>query len=197
MILDKNSQSKALIFDLDGTLVDTMPVHYEAWKAILKKRGIDFSEKLFESFSGIPTFKIVPLVNKIFNINLDPEEIVTEKESNFLSNIDKIKPIYPVIEIVKKYYGKLPMSIGTGGYRRIAEVTIKKAELDKYFDIIITADDVENHKPEPDTFLLCAKRMNVSPKYCEVFEDADNGLIAAKKAGMIATDVRKYILVKN
>lgn len=197
MILDKNPLSKALIFDLDGTLVDTMPVHYEAWRKILKKRGIEFSEELFNTFCGIPTFKIVPMINEIFNVNLIPEEIVAEKEEAFLNSIDSIKIIESVFEIVKKYYGKLPMSIGTGGYRRIAEVTMRKVGLDKYFNIIVTADDVEHHKPHPDTFLLCAKKMGVSPEYCEVFEDGDNGLIAAKKAGMIATDVRKYVLIKN
>lgn len=197
MIIDKNPKAKALIFDLDGTLVDTMPVHYEAWHHVLKSRGFKLSEELFMKFSGIPTFKIVKIFNKLFNINLNPQEVVEEKEAFFKRNIDRIKQIPMIVDIVKKYYGTLPMSVGTGGYRRMAELIINKTKLYHYFDIIVTADDVENHKPEPDTFLKCSHLMCVMPQYCEVFEDADNGLIAADKAGMIASDVRKILNLRN
>ncbi len=197
MIIDKNPESKALIFDLDGTLVDTMSIHYEAWRLVMKKRGISFSEETFIKFSGIPTFKIVPMVNKMYNVNLVPEEIVDEKEDYFKKNIDKVRQIPEIVDIVRKYHGILPMSIGTGGYRRMAELIINKAGLESYFDIIVTADDVQNHKPEPDTFLKCSQLMGVQPEYCEVFEDADNGIIAAGKAGMTATDVREILSLRN
>jgi len=103
-----------------------------------------------------------------------------------------VKPIEPVAEIARKYYGKLPMAVGTGGHREAVEQTLIITGLRKYFDIIITANDVDNFKPHPETFLKCAELMNVEPEFCEVFEDGDLGLEAAQMAGMIATDVRSW-----
>ena len=102
------------------------------------------------------------------------------------------KPIDPVVEIVKKYHGKLPMAIGTGGNRKAVERTLVLTGLRKYFEIIVTANDVDNFKPHPETFLRCAELMNVDPAHIEVFEDGAQGLEAARMAGMIATDVRTW-----
>jgi beta-phosphoglucomutase-like phosphatase (HAD superfamily) len=103
-----------------------------------------------------------------------------------------VKPITPVVDIVKKYWRILPMAVGTGGHRDAVERTLEIIGLRKYFDIIITANDVENFKPHPETFLKCATRMGVEPKFIEVFEDGDLGIEAALNAGMVATDVREW-----
>ena len=103
-----------------------------------------------------------------------------------------MKPILPVVEIVKKYHGILPMAVGSGGHREAVERTLEITGLRKYFDIIITANDVENFKPHPETFLKCAELMNIAPEFIEVFEDADLGIEAALEAGMVATDVRSW-----
>ena len=103
-----------------------------------------------------------------------------------------VTPIEPVTALVQKYYGKIPMSVGTGGHREAVEKTLEITGLRKYFDILVTANDVTNYKPHPETFLRCAELMNVAPSECEVFEDGDLGIEAARRAGMIATDVRSW-----
>lgn len=192
-MLDKNQNAEALIFDLDGTVIDSMPIHLRAWVDVLREYGIEYPEELFFEFTGIPTHKIVPLINKRLNTNLDSNEISIKKEKYYMKHISSVGIINPVMDIINKYYGKLPISLGTGSTRIITEITLKELNLNKYFNIYVTADDVINHKPEPDTFLKCAELMGVSPEVCEVFEDGDVGLQAAIKAGMIATDVRPYL----
>ena len=115
-----------------------------------------------------------------------------EKFQEFYKIQHLAKPIEPVVSIVKKYYGKLPMAVGSGGHRDTVERTLILTDLLKYFEIIVTANDVDNFKPHPETFLRCAELMKVDPAHIEVFEDAELGLEAARMAGMIATDVRTW-----
>lgn len=188
-----NQNTKALIFDLDGTLADTMPTHYIAWKSTLSAYGIDFPENLFYSWAGRSSKKIVEMLNEMHGTNMIPEKVDHDKEQAFLSYIHTMKPIENVLNIAKKYHGILPMAIGTGGIPEVVNLTLKTIGADHLFDIIVTAHDVQNHKPAPDTFLLGAKRMGVEPQFCQVFEDANLGVEAAKSAGMMVTDIRDYL----
>ncbi|MWL73548.1 HAD-IA family hydrolase, partial [Escherichia coli] len=97
----------------------------------------------------------------------------------------------PLIDVVKEWHGRRPMSVGTGSESAMAEALLAHLDLRRYFTAVVAADHVQNHKPAPDTFLLCAERMGVSPEKCVVFEDADFGLQAAHAAGMAAVDVRR------
>ena len=114
------------------------------------------------------------------------------KLEEFYAIQHRVTPIDPVTALVQKYYGKLPMSVGTGGHREAVEKTLEIIGIRHYFDIIVTANDVVNHKPHPETFLRCSELMGVAPADCEVFEDGDLGIEAARSAGMIATDVRSW-----
>ena len=185
--------AKGLIFDLDGTLADSMPIHFKAWRLTAAENGFDYTEKQFLDTAGMPTHKIVTVINKELGFSLDPAKFSRRKEEIFLQNIKDLKVIKPVADIVREYHNRLPMSIGTGGKKEIAWLTLKILGLDKYFDIVVSAEDVENHKPNPDTFLKCAELMKVAPEYCQVFEDGEMGLLAANRAGMIVTDVRPYL----
>ena len=193
MHLDIDQKAKGLIFDLDGTLADSMPIHFRAWQQAARENGFTFTEELFYGLAGMPTYKIVPVLNERLGLDLDPGGFSRRKEELFLEYLRDLEPIKPVAELVYKYHGKLPMSVGTGGRKHIAELTLKMMGIDRYIDIIVSADDVKNHKPFPDTFLKCAKMMGVEPRYCQVFEDGDMGILAAERAGMIVTDVRKYL----
>ncbi len=193
MKIEINKNTRGLIFDMDGTLADSMPIHFKAWKLTAKENGFEYTEKQFLDTAGMPTLKIVPLINKELGLSLDPVEFSRRKEELFLENIGDLKLIEPVADIVRNYHNILPMSIGTGGKKEIAILTLKMLGFDKYFDIIVSAEDVENHKPYPDTFLKCAELMNVPPEFCQVFEDGEMGIIAAERAGMIVTDVRPYL----
>lgn len=193
MKIEIDKRAKGLIFDMDGTVVDSMPVHFLAWKLTAREHGFEYTEELFYGLAGMPTHKIVPVVNERLGLALDPEEFSRRKEELFLENLKEVRPIEPVADIVRRYHGKLPMSIGTGGKRYIAELTLKMIGFDRYFDAIVAADDVENHKPFPDTFLKCAELMGIEPHLCQVFEDGDMGILAGERAGMIVTDVRPFL----
>ena len=192
-ILERDSRAKALIFDLDGTLIDNMPIHYRAWQRVAEEKGFEYPEELFYELAGIPTIKIVPLMNERLGINLEPEETTALKEKYFLEMIGEIPLIEETVSIVRTCHGKIPMSVGTGSRKEIAEKVLAATGLYNYFEIVITADDVANHKPAPDTFLRCAEAMGVEPRNCQVFEDGEQGLAAARSAGMIATDVRPFL----
>lgn len=184
--------TKAFIFDLDGTLADTMPLHFEAWVKTAEIMNLEFSIDFLKSCAGMPSSKIIDLLNAKNNQTIDPQKFSIMKEEFFAKEMHKIKEISAVTDLVYKYHGKIPMAVGTGGKRNIAAETLQILGLDKYIPILVSADDVENHKPEPETFLKCAELMEVSPENCQVFEDATLGFQAAKAAGMKVTDVTPF-----
>ncbi len=186
--------AKALIFDLDGTLADTMPWHYQAWQKACLRFGIVMDTAFLQAHTGAPGWKIA---EEVIAINgktgiVSPEDIMSVKLEEFFAIQHNVTPIEPVTALVQKYHGKLPMSVGTGGHREAVEKTLEIVGIREYFDIIVTANDVTHHKPHPETFLRCAELMGVAPEVCEVFEDGDLGIEAARRAGMIATDVRTW-----
>lgn len=187
-----NPKAKALIFDLDGTLADTMPIHYLAWKNAAASFGIDFTVELFKQLAGIPLYPTVEKLNQIFGKAIDPQEMGDIKEAEFENNMHLTPEIKIVTELVREYHGKIPMAVGTGGSRRLSLKTLGIIGLQDYFEILVTSEDVANFKPHPETFLKCAKLMGVAPPDCEVFEDGILGLQAAKAAGMMVVDVTEY-----
>jgi beta-phosphoglucomutase family hydrolase len=194
--VDPNAQ--ALIFDLDGTLLDSMPIHYEAWKEICRTRlNYDFTEEFFYSHAGVSSEKIFEEIKKRSGKNFDPHLYAKDKEALYETKLHKLNLVQPVFEIVKQYHGKLPMSIGTGSPKEGSWKAIRTMGLDKYFEILVSKEDVPHPKPAPDTFLRCAEIMEADPEACQVFEDGDPGLKAARAAGMIATDIRPFVLGKD
>ncbi len=193
--LDINPKAKALIFDLDGTLADSMPVHFQAYKNILKEYGIRFTPELFGTLAGIPAVETIEKLNEIFGTRMDPQQTGMLKEREYEIIMHKIEPVVPVVDLVKKYHGKLPMAIGTGGYKRLAWKTLKILGLDTFFDILISSEDVTCPKPHPETFLKCAELLGTDPAFCQVFEDGQPGIVAARAAGMMSTLVTDYYQV--
>jgi beta-phosphoglucomutase-like phosphatase (HAD superfamily) len=185
---------KGLIFDLDGTLVDSMPIHFEGWEKACEKFGGTIDPAFLKYHTGKAGWAIAAAVieNSGLKGTVTVEQMLKVKLEEFNKSQHLIKPIGPVVDIVRKYYGIIPMAVGTGGHREAVEKTLVITDLRKYFDIVITANDVQQHKPHPDTFLKCSELMNVEPRYIEVFEDGDLGIEAARRAGMVATDVRSW-----
>lgn len=185
---------KGLIFDLDGTLADTMPYHFDGWKKACLKYGADIDPAFLRKHTGSPGWVIASEIIKKCGLDgtVTIDQIVEEKLDQFYKVQPNVKPIKPVVDIVRKYYQKLPMAVGTGGHREAVIRTLELTGLKKYFNIIVTANDVDNFKPHPETFLKCAELMNVDPAHIEVFEDGDLGIEAARMAGMVATDVRSW-----
>ena len=194
MKYDIRSGVNGLIFDLDGTLADTMPYHFRGWQKASEKYGAHIDNNFLKKHTGSPGWIIAEEIIKSCGLNgsVTINEIMEEKFKEFYKLQHLIKPIEPVIDIVKKYFGILPMAVGTGGHRDAVERKLEITDLRKYFNIIVTANDVGSFKPHPETFLRCGELMKIEPQYIEVFEDADLGIEAAQKAGMIVTDVRSW-----
>jgi beta-phosphoglucomutase family hydrolase len=190
--LSINPNAKGLIFDLDGTLADTMPIHFVAWKNASAKYGIDFTPELFKQLAGIPLYPTVEKLNQMFGKSIDPKEMGDLKEAEFEKNVHLTPEIKVVTDLVRKFHGKIPMAVGTGGSRRLSLKSLEIIGLGGYFDILVTSEDVTNFKPHPETFLKCAEQMGVAPNDCEVFEDGLLGIQAARTAGMMVVDVTEY-----
>ncbi len=185
-------RAKGLIFDLDGTIADTMPVHFIAYKYILKGYGIDFTPEEFITLAGIPVIGSISRMNEIYGTAMDPETVGNLKEQMYEKLMHLMKPVDPVVALIRENHGKIPMAVGTGGYKRLAWKTLEILGLKEYFIILVSSEDVLRHKPFPDTFLKCAEMMGVEPRFCQVFEDGQPGLMAARAAGMMAVDVTEY-----
>jgi len=174
------------IFDCDGTLIDSMPVHYRAWDAALRQRGLKepLSQDLFYSLGGVPTKRVAELLGEHYKLNIDPMDVFHLKEDIFVKMLPEVELIQPVVDFARSVAGKYPVSVASGGPRLVVQRSLELAGLDDIFKIVVTADDVVHGKPSPDMFLLAAKLMGVTPEKCLVFEDADPGIQGAIAAGM-------------
>lgn len=193
MAITVHPKAKGLIFDLDGTLSNSLPLHVATWHQLGEKYGFDFDPQIVIDLTGRPTIEFAYHIIERYGIEVDPGYLVKQKQELFWELAHLLEPVKEVTDIVKSYHGKLPMAVGTGASRRSAEVQLEALGLDKYISLIVSANDVTKHKPEPETFLECARLMNTDPEFCQVFEDGDLGIEAGKRAGMIVTDVRPYI----
>lgn len=192
--MDRNyPNAKGLIFDLDGTLVDSMPVHKIAWKEVSALKNFNFTDEIFYRYAGVPSEKIFSMINETYGTDFDPEYHSKLKEEAYQKKMSMVRPIEKVLEVVKYNYKVVPMAIGTGSPRSQSLEILELLNLTKYFEAIVTKDDVKLGKPAPDTFLLCAELMKVETHACVVFEDGDPGLEAARSAGMKTIDIREHI----
>ncbi len=175
---------KGYIFDCDGTIADTMPLHFRAWTRAMDELGGKFPEELFYQWGGTPTLTIVAQLNERFGLTMDPLKTSQLKESYYLQMLHEVLPIEPVLEIARRMQGVFPMAIASGGHRELVEGTLKAIGVLEIFDAVVCAEDCERGKPSPDPFLEAARRLNVLPEDCLVFEDSPTGIEAAKAAGM-------------
>ena len=174
------------IFDCDGTLVDTMPLHYRAWDRAMRQVGLrePLDEELFYSLGGFPTRKVAGIFAKHYGLTIDVEWVFHHKEELFLEMQAEMKVIQPVVDFAKKLHGRKPMSVASGGPKPVVTKTLELMRLTELFPVVVTPEDVVHGKPAPDMFLLAARKMGVAPERCLVFEDATPGFEAAKAAGM-------------
>lgn len=184
---------RALIFDFDGTLADTMPTHFLAWQASLEPHGLCLPEARFYELGGWSTPRLAEMLIDEAGSSLSPAQLVGEKEAEFVRIARQIRPIQPVVDIAASYRGRLPLAVATSGLRSVITPILNGLGLADWFAAFVTADDVAHAKPAPDLFLEAARRLNVEPRFCRVYEDTDAGIEAAERAGMAFVDVRELI----
>ena len=185
---------RGLIFDCDGTLVDSMPLHMKAWKEAGHSFGANFDPEFFFSKKGMRSKDIVAQFSLQSGKPLNGADVVRLKDNFFLQHIADVMPLPIVVDVVRRYHKILPMAVASGGGREIVERELQVTGIVNFFDVILTADDPFKPKPFPDLFLEAARKIGVQPSLCQVFEDGDLGLQAAENAGMLATDIRRFIL---
>ncbi|HSI33133.1 MAG TPA: HAD family phosphatase [Tepidisphaeraceae bacterium] len=183
-------ETKGLVFDCDGTIADTMPLHYRCWVAALGRHQVEFPEAMFYEMAGIPSARIIEVLNERHGHAMPVQVTADYKEDLFLELLPQVKPIEPVVRIIEQYAGKLPMAVATGGTRAVCTKTLAALGVLHHFKAIVTADDVAHGKPAPDIFVEAARRLGLAPGECVAFEDADLGVQAATGAGMKVVDVR-------
>ena len=179
----------AYIFDCDGTLADTMPTHYRAWQKALGELARDLPEKMFYDLGGVPTARVVEILNERHGHALPVDETVAIKERYFLEFSSEIAAIEPVVSFAREWRGRKPIAVASGGHRRIVLNTLRALGIAELFDAIVTSEDYARGKPFPDPFLEAARRLKVVPERCLVFEDTTTGIEAATAAGMASVFV--------
>jgi beta-phosphoglucomutase family hydrolase len=184
---------QGIIFDCDGTLADTMPLHWRAWQAIAERHRIQFSEERCYALGGVPSRDIVRLLSVEQGLGLDALAVAREKEAEYLPLIAQVEPINSVVGVAREHFGQIPLAVASGGTHRIIGQVLDHLGIRQLFQAIVTSEDVIHQKPAPDIFLEAARRLGVPPQLCRAYEDTDIGLQAIRAAGMEAVDVRRLV----
>ncbi|MFG0267402.1 MAG: HAD family hydrolase [Rhodopirellula sp. JB055] len=187
---DLTDRYEGLIFDCDGTLTNSMPLHYLAWHETMTHYGIEFPESRFYAMGGMPSEKIIEVLSSEQGVTVDVDLATEEKEANFIARIPKVERLAHVTDIAERHLNRIAMSVASGGMRDIVADQLRAIGVADWFPVLVGSEDTQLHKPEPDVFLCAAERMGVDPKRCLVFEDSPLGFQAAQKAGMEWVDVR-------
>jgi HAD superfamily hydrolase (TIGR01509 family) len=174
------------IFDCDGTLVESMPLHFKAWRHAFREHAasFDFDWELFISRAGMPLEATVEALNLQFGSQLDPVSVVRAQLTAYRSLLSSVTAILPVVEFAREVALRAPVSVASGGHRTEVEASLRSVGIDSLFCCIITANDVKHGKPDPEILLRCAQGMGVAPADCLVIEDGLLGIEAARRAGM-------------
>lgn len=174
----------AYLFDCDGTIADSMPLHYVAWKQALGKWNCEFDEQTFYAWGGMPTAEIVATLNKMQGLTMAVEAVCLEKENLYYEMLPQLKAIAEVVEHIEAQHRRIPFAVVSGGTLEAVTASLTAVNLIDKFDVFVCAGDYKKGKPDPEPFLLAAEKLGVNPKDCLVFEDTEMGIQAATAAGM-------------
>lgn len=180
-----------LVFDCDGTLADTMPLHWRAWSELARRHALVFPETRFYGLGGVPTRDILRmLAQEQDRPDIDPHALAHEKEELYFQYLPEVGPVEEVVAIAREHRGRVPMAVASGGSRHAIRRILAHLQILEWFEAVVTNEDVTRQKPAPDIFLEAAARIQVHPSSCRAFEDTDLGMQAIRSAGMDAIDVR-------
>lgn len=179
-----NRSFAAYLFDLDGTIADSMPVHFRSWTQAVEEAGGTFPEDVFYSLGGVPLPRTVEILNEKFGYHMDPVKTAHRKEELYLAVMDEVQPIASVVAQIEAQHGKIPLAVVSGSPRQSIVRTLTALHLLDRFDVLVGAEDYTHGKPDPEPFLVAARQLGVAPADCLVFEDAEAGIQSAEAAGM-------------
>jgi HAD superfamily hydrolase (TIGR01509 family) len=182
---------KAYLFDCDGTIADSMPLHYVAWSMALAERGCEFSEDLFYAWGGMSVAEIISALNEQRGLGMPVADVARRKEELYFENLPLLKAVPEVLEHIEASYGRIPFAVVSGSTRESVTASLSALHLLDKFETLVCAGDYKKSKPDPEPFLIAARRLGVAPEECLVFEDADMGIEAATAAGMASVKVAK------
>lgn len=179
----------AYLFDCDGTIVDSMPLHYVAWKKALGEWNCPFEEELFYAWGGRPTTEIIAALNQKHGLNMPVESVAGRKEELYFELLPGLKAVPEVLGHIEAQHGRIPFAVVSGSARDSVTASLDVLKLLDRFDTLVCAGEYKMSKPDPEAFLLAASKLNVPPKDCLVFEDTEMGIQAATAAGMASVKV--------
>ena len=180
---------RAYLFDCDGTIADSMPLHYKAWKKALEEWNCEYPEELFYLWGGKPVRNIIADLNKMQELNMPIDALAARKEALYLEQLPQLKAIPEVLEHIEAQHGRIPFAVVSGSRRESVVGSLSVLHLLDKFDTIVSAEDYTNAKPAPDPFLIAAERLGIPAKDCLVFEDTELGIQSATAAGMASVMV--------
>jgi len=179
----------AYLFDCDGTVADSMPLHYLAWKKALAEWNCKFDEKIFYEWGGMPVVEIISTLNQRHALSMPVETVSRRKESLYFELLPQLKAVPEVLEHIKATHGQIPFAVVSGSTRESVVASLASLQLLDRFETLVCAGDYKKSKPDPEAFLLAATRLGVPPTQCLVFEDTEMGILAAEAAGMASVKV--------
>lgn len=180
---------KAYLFDCDGTIADSMPLHYLAWKKALGEWNCEFDEQLFYAWGGMPIAEIISTLNKKHGLNMPAEAVAHRKEGLYYDLLPQLQAVPEVVEHIEAEHGRIPFAVVSGSTRESVTASLTTLKLLDRFAALVCAGEYQKSKPDPEPFLLAAKKLGVPAKHCLVFEDTDMGIQAATAAGMASVKV--------
>lgn len=179
----------AYLFDCDGTIADSMPLHYLAWKQALGEWNCKFDEQLFYAWGGMPVAEIISTLNARHGLKMPGETVAKRKESLYYELLPRLKAVPEVMEHIDDAHGRIPFAVVSGSTRESVTASLDSLQLLDRFNTLVCAGDYKESKPDPEGFLLAASRLGVAPEACLVFEDTEMGIQAATAAGMASVKV--------
>jgi HAD superfamily hydrolase (TIGR01509 family) len=184
-----NGSFRAYLFDCDGTIADSMPLHYRAWEKALAEWNCKFDEKLFYEWGGMPVSEIISTLNQKHGLGMPVETVSRRKEDFYFEMLPQLTPVPEVLEHIQAEHGRIPFAVVSGSTRESVTASLLLLNLLDRFHTLVCAGDYEKSKPDPEAFLLAASRLAVPPESCLVFEDTDMGIQAAEAAGMASVKI--------
>ncbi len=180
---------RAYLFDCDGTIADSMPLHFIAWQKVLGEWNCKFDGESFYAWGGVPTAVIVEMLNEEQGLRMPVEAVAREKEEAFFDLLPQLKAIPEVLEHIEDQHGRIPFAVVSGSTRESVTASLTSLNLLDRFNTLVCSEDYSRAKPDPEAYLLAAARLRVPPKSCLVFEDTNMGIQAATAAGMPSVKV--------